>query len=138
MDKTCIYLFQKPSTKIANTFGGITHAEMCRNNPLCRHDMYDIEPASTYASVLVGNVWASVQECETQFVPSFCSWCMFCQKLSFVKSNTFIDYAPVGSAIVHGPFTYRETIVRDNSFEAQIVLWRKLRELSLSSFVENV
>ena len=60
-------------------------------NPLCRHGQNsNIEPASTYASVLVGDVWASVQECETQFIPSMTTWLaaeIHLLQYSFIKSH---------------------------------------------------
>jgi hypothetical protein len=170
---------------------------MCPMNPLCRHGQNsNIEPASTYASVLVGDVWASVQECETQFIPSMTTWlaaeihllqysschkksqvkaswqtafykhfqcriwffqrnrnpvsvikcinikpytpfrCMHCQRITFIKSNAFVDCVSAGSEVVHGPLTKQEfNIIQGDSFEAQIVLWRHLQKLSLSAFV---
>jgi hypothetical protein len=108
---------------------------MCLMNPLCRHGTHHPEPIKTYATVLVEDMWASVLECETQFVPSFSTWCIYCERMSFIPSNTFDDCKPVGALVVHGPLTHQEARVRESSLEAQVVLWRQLRVLDLSPFV---
>jgi hypothetical protein len=101
------------------------------SNQLCRFCTNHLQATTSYASVLV-DTWGSVLECESQFVPSFTTWCMQCERLTFMNPNAFDDCLPVTAMVVHGPLTKQDATVRASSFEAQVVLWRQLRTLSLS------
>ena len=116
-----------------------THApmDMCDNNHLCRYCTNQLKPCNSYASALVNDTWASVLQCESQYVPSFSTWCMRCQRLSFICQNAFDDHFSGDFLVVHGPLTYQEVCVRESSFEAQVVLLRKLRELSLYTVMHD-
>lgn len=95
------------------------------------------DPVS-YASVLVGDVWKDIRLCESSFIPSFTTWCMECECISFMCPAGFSDVQPEGVGVVHGPSTRQQTRNKESAFEAQIVLRRQLQELSLTSVVSSV
>jgi hypothetical protein len=108
-------------------------------NPLCRFCLsrgpqYTTQQhmtPSSYASTLVGDVWTTIGECEQQIIPSFTTWCMSCERVSFVCIDTVPDFYPHGVSVVHGPLTKKQTCVRETEFESQVVLLRHLQALSL-------
>jgi len=110
---------------------------MCSVNPICRfctgHGQRHVECTGTYASVLVGDVGASVAECEAQFAPSFTTWCMQCERLSFMCLGAFEDFYPECCLVVNGPLTRQQAHARGSSFEAQVVLWRQMQALALNA-----
>lgn len=88
------------------------------------------EPLS-YASVIVGDVLRDIRLCESRLIPSFTTWCMECEKISFLCPDGFPDANSEGASVVHGPPTLEQTRVKTLAFEAQIVLWRNLKKLDL-------
>jgi hypothetical protein len=87
---------------------------------------------SSYASTLVGDVWNAIGEYEQQILPSFTTWCMYCERVSFICMDLVPDFYPDGVRVVHGPLTKQQTCVREMEFESQVVLLRHLQALSLS------
>jgi hypothetical protein len=114
-------------------------------NQLCRFCMghgprytcSQIPDPASYASVLVGDVWADIRLCETRFIPSFTTWCMECESISFMCPDGFPDVQPEGASVVNGPSTIQHTQSKSMAFEAQIVLWRQLQTLSLTTVVSS-
>jgi hypothetical protein len=110
-------------------------------NQLCRFCMglgprYSCTPVpelASYASVLVGNVWSDIRSCESQFIPSFTTWCMECESISFLCPDGFPSVQPEGATVVYGPSTRHQAQIKTMSFEAQVVLWRQLQKLSLTT-----
>lgn len=86
---------------------------------------------SSYASTIVGDVWTTIGEYEKQIIPSFTTWCMSCERVSFICTDTISDFHPEGVHIVHGPLTQQQTCVREMEFESQVALLRHLQALSL-------
>jgi hypothetical protein len=109
-------------------------------NPLCRfcqsrgphYNTQQYMVPSSYASTLVGDVWNAIGEYEQQILPSFTTWCMYCERVSFICMDLVPDFYPDGVRVVHGPLTKQQTCVREMEFESQVVLLRHLQALSLS------
>lgn len=90
------------------------------------------EPVS-YASVLVGDVWSDIRSCESRLIPSFTTWCMECERISFLCPDGFANADPEGACVVYGPCTMEQTRSKTLAFEAQLVLWRALNQLRLTA-----
>jgi hypothetical protein len=143
LDYVLVLCLHPPKLNRDTPFCGLEGA-MCpespRKNPLCRFcmaigpwcatDQATVPPS--YASTLVGDPWAEIVECEETFIPSFTTWCGYCERLSFMCPSAFSDCHQEGVMVVYGPPTRQAMQVSMSSFESQVVLWRKLRALSLT------
>jgi hypothetical protein len=128
---------QPPVTRRATRLDLMARNQLCR---FCtglgpRYACSQLPDPASYASVLVGDVWSDIRLCESVFIPSFTTWCMECECISFMCPDGFSDLYPEGVDVVHGPLTQQHTQSKASAFEAQVVLWRRLRELSLTTVV---